>query len=150
MILVLSCLFSYLSIAIISLFHKFDNATILSGVSFIVLTVLTVVISVVYASKCFKGMLVKFFHKTPYNDIWRDILDLDKGSNLKIYFKDRPYGLIGHHKVHEEKGHESWFAVSAPIKFNATTDEIIDDRSKDNENIIATFKLSDIEHIEIF
>ena len=58
--------------------------------------------------------------------------------------------MIGHHKVHEEKGEDSWYAISAFIKVNPKTDEIIDDRYKDNENIIMTFRLSDVEHIEIF
>ncbi len=150
MILVLSCLFSYLSITLISLFRQIDNTLILSGVSFIVLTVLSIAVSILYSTKWFKNILVSLFHKTPHNDIWRDVLEFDKGSNLKVYFKGNNIGLVGHHVVHEEKGDNSWFAISAPIKFDIITDEIIDDRNKDNESIIVTFRLSDVEHIEIF
>lgn len=150
MILVLSCLFSYLSITLISLFRQIDNTLILSGISFVVLTVLTIIISILYSTKWFKKVLVKLFHKTPHGDIWRDILEFDKGSNLKVYFKDSDVGLIGHHKVHEEKGDDSWFAISAPIKFDVKTDEPIDDSNKDNEGVIITFKLSNVEHIEVF
>ena len=150
MILVLSCLFSYLSITLISLFRQIDNALILSGVSFLSLTILSIIISILYSVKWFKKVLVKLFHKTPHSDIWRDILEFDKGTNLKVYFKENNIGIIGHHVVHEEKGNDSWFAVSAPIKFNVDTEKIIDDKNKDNEDVIVTFRLSDVEHIEVF
>lgn len=150
MILVLSCLFSYLSITLISLFKQIDNTLVLSGVSFMVLTVLVIVISILYSAKWFKKVLVKLFHKTPHSDIWSDILEFDKGSNLKVYFKGNDVGVIGHHVVHEEKGNDSWFAISAPIKFNVDTEKTIDDSNKDNEDVIVTFRLSDVEHIEVF
>lgn len=148
--LVLSCLFSYLSISLISLFRQINNTLTLSGISFILLSVLTIITSILYSSKWFKGILIKLFHKTPHSDIWHDVLDLNKGSNLKVYFKNSDIGLIGHHKVHEENGEDSWFAISAPMKFNVTTDTIVDDKNKDNENIVVTFRLIDVEHIEIF
>lgn len=150
MILVLSCLFSYLSISLISVFHQTDNILVLSGISFILSTVISIIISILFSTKVLKRILVKWFHKTPHNDIWRDVLDFDKGSNLKIYFKDSDIGLIGHHKVHEENGDNSWFAISAPIKFDAKTDEIVDDRNQNNEDFIVTFKLNDVKQIEIF
>lgn len=150
MILVLSCLFSYLSIALISLFKQINNTLVLSGVSFIVLTTLTIVVSILYSAKWFKKVLVKLFHKTPHSDIWHDILEFDKGSNLKVSFKGNDVGIIGHHVVHEEKGDDSWFAISAPIKFNVQTEETIDDSNKDNEEVIVTFRLSDVEHIEVY
>lgn len=150
MILVLSCLFSYLSITLISLFKQIDNTLVLSGVSFMVLTVLVIIVSILYSAKWFKGVLVKLFHKTPHSDIWSDVLEFDKGSNLKVYFKNNDIGIIGHHVVHEEKGDDSWFAISAPIKFNIETEEAIDDSNKDKEDVIVTFRLSDVEHIEVF
>ncbi len=150
MILVLSCLFSYLSITLISLFKRIDNTLVLSGVSFILLTVLTIIVSVLYSAKWFKKILVKLFHKTPHSDIWRDILDFDKGSNLKVYFKGNDIGVIGHHVVHEEKDDDSWFAISAPIKFDVKTDKTVDDTNKNNAGVIVTFRLNDVEHIEVF
>lgn len=150
MILVLSCLFSYLSITLISLFKQINNTLVLSGISFIVLTALIIIISILYSAKWFKNVLVKLFHKTPHSDIWSDVLDFDKGSNLKVYFNDNDIGIIGHHVVHEENGDDSWFAISAPIKFNVKTDEAIDDSNENNEDVIVTFRLNDVEHIEIF
>lgn len=144
------CIFSYLSISIISLFIKTDNVMFTSAISFLTLTVLSVLVSVAYYSHWGKRMLTKFFHRTQYKDIWHDILDLKKGSNLKVYFKNNSIGVVGHHVVHEENGNESWMAVCAPIKFDVNTDEAIDERHKDSENVIVTFKLKDVEHIEVF
>ena len=148
--LILSCLLSYISLALISLVYQIDNPLIQSGVSFIAITISAILISLLYSAKWFKTILVKHFHKTPNNDIWRDILNLEDGSNLKVYFKDSDIGLVGHHFVHEENGDNSWFAVSAPVKFNITTDEIIDATKQDDKNFIVTFSLSDLEHIEFF
>lgn len=150
MILVLSCLFSYLSITLISLFKQIENTIILSGVSFVMLTILTIAVSTLYSTKLFKKILVNLFHKTPHADIWRDVLDFENGSNLKVYFKNSDVGFIGHHLVHEERGDDSWFAISAPIKFDVKTNETIDASNKDNENNILTFRLNDVEHIEVF
>lgn len=147
---VLSCLFSYLSLTLISLFYQTESVLILSGISFALLTVLTILASIIYSTKWFRALLVRSFHKTPYSDIWRDTLDFDNGSNLRVYFKNSNIGIIGHHKVHEENGEASWFAVSAPIKFNTDTDETIDDKNMDNEDFVVTFRLCDVEHIEIF
>lgn len=148
--LLLSCLLSYLSISIISLFYKIDNVLMLSGISFILLTALTIIASMMYSTKWFKKILVKFFYKTPYNDIWHDILDLHNGSNVKVYFKNSQIGIIGHHKVHEENGDNSWFAISAPIKFDIETNEVVEDANQDNEDFVVTFKLNEVEHMEIF
>lgn len=150
MVFVLSCLFSYLSIAIISLFKQIDHVLVLSGSSFVLLTLLAIAASALFSAKWFKKLLIRLFHKTPHSDIWRDILDLDKGSNLKVYFKNNKVGIIGHHKVNEENGDCSWFTISAPIKFDVETDTVIDDTNKDDESVIIAFKLSDVEHIEIF
>lgn len=130
--------------------HKFDNTLALSGVSFLFLTIISIIAALIHSSKWFKTAMVKLFHKTPNDDIWRDVLDLDNGSNLKVYLKGKDYYLIGHHKNHEENGDNSWFAISAYGKFDINTDEVIDNKYMDKENIIATFRLSDVEHIEIF
>ena len=149
-VFILCCLLSYLSITIISLFYQSENVLIISGLSFALLTIMSVLASIIYSSKWFKKILVKLFHKTPHSDIWRDVLDLDNGSNLKIYFKNNDTGIIGHHVVHEENGDNSWFAVSAPIKFSAKNDTITNDDNQNNEDYVITFRLSDVERIEIF
>ena len=102
--------------------------------------------------KFFRKLTVKLFHKTLNDDIWRDVLDLERGSNLKVYLKDEDYYVIGHHKNHEEKGNDSWLALSGFAKIDKTTNEECDNEPSylDQNNKIFTVRFSDIEHIEIF
>lgn len=96
--------------------------------------------------------MVYWFHKTTNDDIWRDVINWKDGSNLKIYLKDQEYYLIGHQKNMEEKGEESWIAISAFGKFDKKTNENYREEPSylDDENVIYTVRLSDIEHMEIF
>lgn len=96
--------------------------------------------------------MVRLFHKTPNENIWRDIFDLHNGSNLKIYPKDREYYVIGHHKNHEEKEGECWIALSAFAKYDKITNTVYKNEPSflDNENAVFVARFSDIEHMEIF
>lgn len=96
--------------------------------------------------------MVKTFHKTPNDDIWRDVLDLEQGSNLKVYLKNQDYYIIGHHKNHEEKGNDSWLALSGFCKMDKHTNGNYESEPSflGQDNIIITIRFSDIEHIEIF
>lgn len=96
--------------------------------------------------------MVRLFHKTANEDIWRDVIDWENGSNLKIYLKDKDYYLIGHQKNLEEKGEESWLAISAFGKFDKETNKNYKEEPShlDDESVIYTVRLSDIEHVEIF
>jgi len=96
--------------------------------------------------------MIFLFHKTPNEDIWRDILDFKNGSNLKIYLKNENYYVIGHHKNIEEKGEESWITLSGFAKFDKKTNEnYMNEPSYINdESVIYMIRLIDIEHIEIF
>jgi len=96
--------------------------------------------------------MIYVFNKTQNEDIWRDVLDLKSGSNLKIYLKNEDYYIIGHHKNQEEKGENSWLAVSAFAKFDKTTNENYKNEPSflDDESVLYLIRFSDIEHIEIF
>lgn len=96
--------------------------------------------------------MIRLFHKTPNDDIWRDVLDLENGSNLKVYLKDKDYYIIGHHKNHEEKGEDSWLALSGYGKFDKITNEnyMQEPNFINNSAVIITVRFSDIDYIEIF
>lgn len=96
--------------------------------------------------------MVKLFHKTVNDDIWRDVLDLDKGSNLKVYLKDKDFYIIGHHKNHEEKGADSWLALSAFAKFDKESNTPCKNEPSHlgDTTAIVTLRFSDIDYIEIF
>lgn len=164
----MSCVLSYIYIALISLaarlFEQIIYKTcsvnfsfqfsplVISGLTIILGTILALCFAKLYTSSKFKRIMVKTFHKTPNDDIWRDVLDLDRGSNLKVYLKNQDYYIIGHHKNHEEKGNDSWLALSGFCKIDKQTNQNYKSEPSYiyKDNIIITIRFSDIEHIEIF
>ena len=96
--------------------------------------------------------MIKLFHKTVNDDIWRDVLDLEKGSNLKVYLKGKDYYIIGHHKNHEEKGGDSWLALSGFAKFDKESNIACKNEPSHikDDSAIVTLRFSDIDYIEIF
>lgn len=157
---IMSCVTSYILISIVAFIRvksSFlctipDIAIINSSISILLGTLLAIVFALIFSSKWFSKITVRLFHKTPNADIWRDVLNLTDGSNLKVYIKNENYYIIGHHKNHEEKEGESWLAVSAFAKFDKETNENYNTEPSylDDENVIFTIRFSDIEHIEIF
>ncbi len=112
-----------------------NTAIINSAVSLIIGIFLVIVISIVLQGKRSKKIMIKLFHKTPYSDIWRDVIDLDNGSNLKVYPKDKNYYIIGKHKNHEENGNDSWLAMKGFVK---------------HDTVIITIRFSDIDYLEVY
>lgn len=157
-ILIFSCVISYCFLSFISLIRiKWlkdipDTAIINTALSIIGGIIIVSIIAILSQRKWFKRITVKLFHKTLNNDIWRDVLDLENGSNLKVYLKDKDYYIIGHHKNHEEKGNDSWLALSAFAKYDKETNQNYKDEPNylENPHIVITVRFSDIEHIEIF
>ena len=92
---IMSCVVSYVLISFVAFIRlKFDflskipdNAIYNSGISLLIGTLFAILIALIFSSKWFSNITVKLFHKTSNEDIWRDILDLQNGSNLKIYLK---------------------------------------------------------------
>lgn len=156
----MSCVVSYMLMAIITfmrvkigfLLLMPDNALVNSAIAIFMGTVLSICIALIVSRKWFSNVMVYWFHKTTNDDIWRDVINWKDGSNLKIYLKDQEYYLIGHQKNMEEKGEESWIAISAFGKFDKKTNENYREEPSylDDENVIYTVRLSDIEHMEIF
>ena len=156
----MSCVVSYILKAIIT-FKRVkigflllipDNALVNSAIAIFMGTVLSICIALIVSRKWFSNVMVYWFHKTTNDDIWREVINWKDGSNLKIYLKDQEYYLIGHQKNMEEKGEESWIAISAFGKFDKKTNENYREEPSylDDENVIYTVRLSDIEHMEIF
>lgn len=157
---IMACVISYILISCIALLrNKYewsssipDTPIVNSAIAVIMGTMLAVIIGITFSSKWFSKITVFLFHKTPNDDIWRDVLDLKAGSNLKIYLKNEDYYVIGHHKNHEEKEGESWLAVSAFCKNDKVTNQNYKNEPSflEDESAIYTVRFSDIEHIEIF
>lgn len=156
--MITSCVISYILLSVVSLFRiKWfawvpDTAIINSGLSILLGVIFACLITILSQRKWFRKITIKLFHKTLNNDIWRDVLDLENGSNLKVYLKDKDYYIIGHHKNHEDNGNDSWLALSAFAKFDKETNQNYKNEPSflDRNDIIITLRFSDIEHIEIF
>lgn len=122
------------------------------GIVITVGIVLALLFSWIYTSKIFSRILVKIFNKTPNDSIWKDIIDLKKGTNLKIYIKDSEYYVIGHFDTIEENGDLSWIAISAFAKYDVETNEPYKEEPSFLNNTLCKYvvRLSDIKHIELF
>lgn len=157
---IMSCVISYILISFIFLLRTkiqilelIPNMPISnSGIAIILGTIFAFIVSIIFTCNWFSNFMIFLFHKTPNEDIWRDVLDLKYGSNLKIYLKNENYYVIGHHKNLEEKGEESWITLSGFAKFDRKTNENYMNEPSyiDDESVIYMIRLADIEHIEIF
>lgn len=156
--LITSCVISYTLLTVVSLirirlFRQIpDTVLVNSGISILIGVVSAGFISCLLQRKWFQKITVRLFHKTFHDDIWRDVFDLENGSNLKVYLKEQDYYLIGHLKNYEEKGNDSWLALKAFAKFDKETNlNYKNEPSYLEENtVIITVRLADVEHIEIF
>lgn len=149
-ILIISCVLSYVFLSLIKAYHEPTSLFITSAIAVIAAIVCGLIFSLIYISKWFSWILVHIFHKTVHDDIWHDVFDFKNGSNLKVYFKDKDYYVIGAYRVSEDKGNDSWFAISGYGKYNKITNDPIENGFIGDDSVIMTFKLSDVEHIEVF
>ena len=152
----MSCVVSYVLLSISDLltnifFLRFTRNSVWgkSGISIILGTILALLISSIFCAGWFSGVMVRFFHKTPNDNIWRDVLDLTHGSNLKLYIRNADYYVVGQHRNIEEKGDDSWIVLTGFIKLSKDNDKKIEDHAGKQEDMIA-IRMSDVEYAEIF
>ena len=153
---ILACVVSYVLLSISDLLSNIlflggIKVSVLgkSGISIILGTLLALLISSVFCAKWFSGVMVALFHKTPNDNIWRDVLDLTNGSNLKLYIRDADYYIIGHHRNIDEKGDDSWVVLTEFIKHNKNDNRVIETHEGKKDDMIA-IRMSDVEYAEIF
>lgn len=157
-LLIFSCIISYVLISFIALLRiKYlteipNNPMLNSALAIILGFIFVCVIVVISQRNWFKKLTIKLFHKTLSYDIWRDVFDLENGSNLKVFLKDKDYYLIGHLKNYEEKGGSSWLALNAFAKFDKETNKpcIGEPMYLDKSSVFVTVRFADIDFIEIF
>lgn len=156
--LIMSCVVSYTLLAAVSLLRiRFmkqipDTVLVNSGISILIGVALACFLSCLIQRKWFQKITVKLFHKTFHDDIWRDVFDLENGSNLKVYLKEQDYYLIGHLKNYEEKGNDSWLALKSFAKYDKETNANYKNEPSylNEKNVMVTVRMADVEHIEIF
>lgn len=149
-IFIMSVAISYFSICFLSLFILTDDALMIGGISCGGLIILSIILAKIYSSKMFINNMVRLFHRTQHTDIWHDVLDLNDGSSLKIYLKDKKYYVIGSFHCYEENGKESWFSISKYGKYDIESNNPIETTFHDKKDIFMVFNLMDVDHIEVF
>lgn len=155
-VLIISCLLSYILLTLVSLLRLNifksipDNAIINSGLAVIIGSVIISAVSILIQQEHIKKLFVKLYHKTLNDSIWKDILDLENGSNLKIYLKNKNFYLIGSLKNMEENGNDSWIALKAYSKYKLDTNEQIEPSYLDRDDISVVIRLSDVDYMEVF
>lgn len=131
--------------------YVLDNTLAISAIAIILCVIVSCVIGYAIKSSKVNKFILNVFHCTLNDDIWADILNYEVGSNLKVYLKDKDYFIIGQYRLNEEKGEDSWFALSGYAKCDVkTNDPIKTDNHLNDTNIFITFRLKDVEHIEVF
>lgn len=118
-------------------------------ISIILGTIFAISISCIFGSKWFSYLMVKLFHKTQNDSIWKDVLDLKKGSNIKLYIRKCNYYVLGHLRNIEEKDEGSWIVLNEFSKLNKEENKILESHGGDNNTMIA-IRLADVEYIEIY
>lgn len=156
---ILSCIISYINVTLISVTNELfihnrylEEPLIVSGLAIILSTITSITWAKLYSSRFFHDFMIRHFNKSQNEDIWRDIIDFDNGSLLKVYVKGYPYYIVGKYKSHEEKGDKSWFVLSGFSKLDRETN-----LNYKNEpdfslrvDVLITIRLCEVEHIEIF
>ena len=80
-------------------------------------------------STLFANVLNKTTRKSINDNLWRDAIDYENGTALKIFMKSHSAIYIGKLVAHEENGFDSWFLLTEYIcmypegnkDFNSTT-----------------------------
>lgn len=150
--IILCIAFSYILKSIYSMVHKiifvnicfddYERAIILSLSAFLI----AVLFTFVYESKPFNKFLKIINHKTIHNDIWKDIINYDKGVTLRI--KCDNFTCIGVLDCHEENGLESWFILEDYILED--NDKILQSSELENIHAKIAINLRDAKCIELF
>lgn len=153
-----SCIISFTWVSLINLLDYLFNKPIFSNLWFISLfsILLSIVTSILFSklflSKKFNKFLVRNYSVTQHESVWNNIIDYQNGTNIKVYLKNQPYYYIGHLYSHEENGLDSWFSISAPMKYKEIDcgDDILIFDQQGNTDAYLVFNLKDIEIIQLF
>ena len=157
--LAVSCVISYVLISIVALIRNIGKLSYIpndvitnSAIAIIFGALIGFVFGIIFNTKRFSKILIWATRRSQYNDIWHDVFDFSKGTSLKVYLKDKNYYIIGVLSNMELNAKDPWWAVSKFAKFDVNTNLRCEDEPSylDNENALYSFRLSDVDHLEIF
>jgi len=86
--------------------------------------------------------------KSANDNLWKDVIDYDKGTIFKMFMKNKTIVYIGKLATHEERGENSWFLLTEYICVYTDKDETFDssELSKPSRVMIP---LREVERVEI-
>lgn len=158
-LILFSCAFSYLFIAFwsiirdISIFSFIPNDDIAnSGAAIFLGIIVGILAGFIFTRKVFAKALIFLTRRTPSDSIWLDLLDVKNGDSMKIYFKDQDYYVIGVTAFVNFDGDDPWWAVCKYAKIDKRTNSPYNHEKTflEDKNKLYTFRLADVEHLEVF
>ena len=156
---IFSCVFSYVFLSFWSLirelkvFSKVPNTVMInSAIAIIISVIVSITLGMLLRWRPFTNLLVSFTWKTPNDSIWLDMLDVKDGDSVKVYFKNKPYYVVGVTNYLDFDSKDPWWAVSKFAKFDVQTHSLYNNEKEflHDKNKLYTFRLSDVDHMEIF
>lgn len=109
---------------------------------------LGVFLSFIYKNRRFSSILVKFFNKTPYPNIWDDIFNVKTGTILMVYFDVAgSYRIQGQLYHYENRGSDSWFEL---INYRTYVNkELVYTSCSDNQNDSIVLQPSKVAYVQV-
>jgi hypothetical protein len=93
--------------------------------------------------------LDKTTRKSINNDLWRDVIDCDLGTIVKIFMKSQATVYIGKLAAREENGLESWFLLADYKCKYVDKNEEFNSKTHPTPTRVM-IPLSEVERVELF
>ena len=95
------------------------------------------------------NLVYKINHKTINTDIFDDVMDYDENTYMKIYLKNSSRYYIGRFCNREEKGLDSWIALTNYIAVDNVTNDVKNNPKEDGLKSSVIINLREVERIEL-
>ena len=154
--MLISVVISYILKSIFSLLHQYiliehifvfsERAIILIVAAFII----AVIVSILLELKKIDELLLNISHKSVHDNIWKNIIDLKRGTTLELTSHSQKY--IGKIALYEEKGNDSWFVLKDYIVVDEDG-KIISDSDEFTKQEIESklaINIKNIDMVELF
>lgn len=142
---------SYILKALCSFLHEFIFKDVIFkwNERVIILVLISIILAIIlirfYESEWLHKIFKFINFKTQHDCIWNDVIDMKRGTTLKVICNDTTY--IGILYMFEEHGKDSWFVLSDCI---IQENEESYDSSKSNFPCKIVINLNDVKRIELY
>lgn len=127
---------------------KFSDSAKILIYSFIGLF-LSVIITWLRNTKPLRMILYKVNNKSVNNDIFDDVIDYDRRTNMMVYLRNSPLLYIGRFLYREEKGINSYIALIDYACLSTKDGQAIFDPDKSDMLSTVVINLKDVERIQL-